>query len=472
MTSPLHAPPPAAPAPAPVPLPARRPPGPRARFPLGELPSLRRDVLSFMLRMQREHGDVVRVPLGPRALTLVFHPEGVKHLLQDAARNFTKQTRGFNVVRELLGQGLLTSEGDFWLRQRRLAQPAFHRQRIAGFARTMVEAAEALCAEWEGAPADGPVVPVVDVAGAMMKLTLRVAGLTLFSTDVSAGAAEVRQALDAVLHFANARILHPLSLPRAVPTPAHRAANRASDVLDRVVRELVARRRREGGPADDLLALLMEAQDEETGERMSDTQLRDEVMTLLLAGHETTANGLCWAFVLLSRHPEVRRRLEAELREVLGGRSPTAEDVPRLSYTRQVVDEVLRLYPPAWAMSRSPAEEDQVQGYRLPAGAYVLVSPWVTHRHPGLWENPEGFDPERFRPERAAALPRFAYFPFGGGPRQCIGNAFALMELTLVLAVLAQRFRLELVPGLAVTPEPTITLRPREGLRMRLTRAG
>jgi cytochrome P450 len=452
----------------------RTAPGPRPRFPLGVLPELRKDPLAFFLRMQREHGDVVRLPVGPRHVHALFHPEAVRRVLQDNARNYTKQTRGFDAVRMLLGQGLLTSEGDFWLRQRRLAQPAFHRQRIAGFARTMAESAAALADAWaaelEAAGPGGP-GPVVDVGHAMVRLTLRIAGLTLFSTDVSAGAAEFGRALGVALAYANARINQPLALPRSVPTPANRRAEKAAAVLDGVVRGIITRRRQEGGPPDDLLALLMEAVDEESGQRMSDTQLRDEVMTLLLAGHETTANGLCWAWVLLSRHPDVRRRLEAELASVLGGRAPSFEDLPRLVYTRQVVDEVLRLYPPAWIFSRSPSADDQAQGFRLEAGAYVLMSPWVTHRHPGLWENPEGFDPERFAPERAAALPRFAYFPFGGGPRQCIGNTFALVEMTLVLAALCQRFRLELVPGVPVEPEPTITLRPRDGLRMRLSAA-
>ena len=218
----------------------------------------------------------------------------------------------------------------------------------------------------------------------------------------------------------------------------------------------------------DLLSMLMEAVDEDTGERMSDAQLRDEVMTLLLAGHETTANALTWAFLQLSRHPEVRRRLEAELAEVLGGRDPTFEDVPRLAYTRRVLDETMRLYPPAWIIARRAMADDEILGWRVPADTFVLMSPFVTHRSPAFFENPEGFDPDRFLPERAAALPRFAYFPFGGGPRLCIGNAFALLEATLVLATLARRVRLDLLPGARIVPETTITLRPKGDVRMRL----
>lgn len=439
------------------------PPGPPRAFPLGQLRALQRDPLGFLLSMAREYGDVVRIPVGPREVTLVCHPEGVRRVLVDNARIYTKQTRGFDTVRELLGQGLVTSEGELWLRQRRLAQPAFHRQRLAGFAHTMVRAAESLAETWAS---EGAGAHPVDVAGGMMALTLKVAGQTLFSTDVSSEAQELRRALTVALRFANARILKPFALPRSVPTPANLAATRAGALLDRVVRGIIERRRREGGSGDDLLAMLMEAVDEETGEHMSDTQLRDEVLTLLLAGHETTANALSWTWVYLSLNPGVRRRLKEELVQVLGGRSPTVEDVPRLVYTRQVIDEVLRLCPPAWIFSRGPSEDDQLGGYRVRAGTFVLVSPWVTHRHPALWENPLGFDPDRFRPERVATLPRFAYFPFGGGPRQCIGNQFALMELTLVVATLAQRFRLDIIPGTPLAPEPTITLRPMGGLRM------
>lgn len=439
------------------------PPGPGTLSRLSNLAAFRRDVLGLLPSLAAKYGDVVRVPLGPRDFYFLFHPEPIRHVLQDNARHYTKQTPGFNVMRELLGQGLLTSEGDFWLRQRRLAQPAFHKQRIAGFGRLMVDAARELADEWT--PHLGSGQPV-DVAGGMMRLTLRIAGEALFSADVTREADGIREALDVVQHYANHRITHPFHPPRWVPTPLNRRATRARDLLDGVVLGIIERRRREGGTREDLLSLLMEARDADTGEAMSDAQLRDEVMTLLLAGHETTATALSWTWTLLARHPEARRALEAELAEVLGGREPTVEDVPRLTFTRRVLDESMRLYPPAWLVSRQAAAEDAVGGYRIPAGAVVVVSPWVTHRHPVLWENPEAFEPERFRPERAAALPRFGYFPFGGGPRQCIGNGFALLELTLVLATLAQRLRLELVPGRLPAPEPTITLRPRGGLWM------
>ncbi|MBF5042914.1 cytochrome P450 [Aggregicoccus sp. 17bor-14] len=448
--------------PSPTPQPARRPPGPRGAPLLGCLREMQKDPLTFLVSQARAHGDVVQFPIGPRRITLLVGPDAIRHVLQDNARGYDKQTPGFNVVRELLGQGLLTSEGDFWLRQRRLAQPAFHRQRLASFAHTMASEAQTLAEALLQRRGQGP----FDVAEGLSRLALRVASLTLFGAEMDEEAAEVGRVLPEMQELANARIMNPLSPPRALPTPGNRRADRAIATLDRVVHGIIAERRKQGADARaDLLSLLMEAQDADTGERMSDVQLRDEVMTLLLAGHETSASGLTWAVALLSRHPDVRRRLQQEAAEVCaGGRLPGVEDLPRLAYTRRVVDEVLRLFPPAWIFSRSAIAADTVAGYALPARSLVLLSPYVTHRHPGLWDNPEGFDPERFLPERERERPRFAYFPFGGGPRLCIGNQFALMEMVLVLATLATRVRLDLEPGRPFFPGPAITLRPRPGV--------
>ncbi|MCP3143512.1 cytochrome P450 [Pyxidicoccus xibeiensis] len=444
------------------------PPGPRGEPLLGNLRALRKDPLTFLPAQVREYGDVVRMRVGPVSVTLLAHPDAIRHVLQDHARNYDKQTRGFAVIRELLGQGLLTSEGDFWLRQRRLAQPAFHRQRLAGFARTMVDATADLAAALEARIASGQ---PFDVAEDLTHLTLRIAGLTLFGTDVSNESRAVGEALGRVQTFANARLTQLIQLPRALPLPSHRRFERDAATLDRVVRTIIERRHREGAEHHDLLQMLMEARDEDTGERMSDTQLRDEVMTLLLAGHETTASALAWTVVLLSRHPEVRRSLEAELARELAGRNPTVEDLPRLALTRRVVDESLRLYPPAWIFSRNAIQDDVVCGFRIPRGSYVLLVPWVTHRHPRLWEAPEKFDPDRFLPEHERERPRFTFFPFGGGPRQCIGNQFAMMELVLVLATLLQRVRLDLAPGHDLAPAPAITLRPRPGVWVTATQA-
>lgn len=449
---------------APVPRPRQPPPGPPARRGFSHIRAFREDALTFLLGLAREHGDVVRFHLGPQPLIFVSSPEAVRHVMQDNARNYTKQTPGFDVVRELLRQGLLTSDGELWIRQRRLAQPAFHRQKLAGFGRLMMEAAVERAEAW--APEIGTGKPL-DVSGEMMRLALRMAGDALFgTTDVLRAANEIRDALDVVLAYAHNRITKPLTLPRSVPTPFNLKVNRAVAALDGVVFSVIEQRRREPKPREDLLAMLMEATDADTGERMGDAQLRDEVMTLLLAGHETTANTLSWTWYMLSMHPMVRRTLQAELASVLGGRPPTVEDMPKLVYTRMVIDEVLRLYPPAWVFSRSPLQDDEIGGFHIPKGGFVVISPWVTHHHPKFWENPTGFDPERFRPERAAAQPRFAYFPFGGGPRLCIGQGFALMELVMAIATLAQRMNLDLIPDRPVVPEFSITLRPRGGLWM------
>ncbi|NOK01378.1 MULTISPECIES: cytochrome P450 [Myxococcus] len=428
---------------------------------IGHLHALRKDPLHFLQTQVREYGDVVRLPMGPACLVLVAHPDGVRHVLQDHARNYSKQSRGFMVLRELLGHGLLTSEGDHWLRQRRLAQPAFHRQRVAGFARTMVDATADLAASLEARADTGA---AFNVAEDFTRLTLRIASTTLFGADVSSAAHDIATVLSRMQVFVYKRLTQPVPLPLRLPLLAHRQFERDVGSLNRVVHGIITKRRRESGEHHDLLQMMMEAHDDDTGERMSDTQLRDEVLTLLIAGHETTASALAWTIMLLSQHPSVRRDMESELARELGGRNPTHEDLPRLELTRRVVDESMRLYPPAWTLSRTATEEDLVGGFRIPKGAHMLIAPWVTHRHPRFWDNPEGFDPDRFLPEREQARPRFAWFPFGGGPRQCIGNQFALMELVLVLATLLQRVRLNLTPGQVIHPTPAITLRPRPGV--------
>jgi cytochrome P450 len=304
----------------------------------------------------------------------------------------------------------------------------------------------------------------------MMRLTLRIVGRALLGTEIGDEADAVGQALPVALHWANEQITRP-SLSERLPTPGNRRFRSAVGSLNGVVNGLVAQRRKSGEDPGDLLSMLMKATDAETGEAMSDQQLRDEVMTIFLAGHETTANALAWTFMLLSLHPGVDRTLRAELSSVLAGRLPTLADLPKLTYTRMVLDEALRLYPPAWSLGRRAEVDDVIDGYAIPKGSLVIVSPYVVHHNARVWDNPEGFDPERFRPGKEEGLPRFAYFPFGGGPRLCIGNNFALMEAQLLLAVLAQRARPELLAGHPVELEPMITLRPKGGLPMRLARA-
>ncbi len=420
---------------------------------------LTRDPLASFLAMRQTYGDVVRLQFGTLTAHLVSDPALVQTVLQERARIYGKKTRGMQQLKLLLGEGLLTSEGDFWLRQRRIAQPAFHNKRIAALTPAMTEAAARFSATVE---LDAP----FDMHNAMNRLTLEVVARTLFGTGIDGREAEVvGAAVDFVTAESNRRVRSPLHLPLHIPTPRNLAFRKHRDNLDRIVFRMIEARRASGEESDDLLSMLLHATDPETGERMSDAQLRDEVLTVFLAGHETTANALSWTFALLSKHPAVARELKAELDQVLAGRTPTIDDIPALVYTRQVIDETMRLYPPAWMIARSPTEDDHLGGYFIPAGSLVFTSPWVVQRHPDLWEDPEGFDPERFAPGRKPAH-RFAYFPFGGGPRLCIGRAFALVEATLLLATLAQAHRFDLVPGQPLTPEPMVTLRPKHGLEM------
>jgi cytochrome P450 len=444
---------------------ARKAPSPPAEGPLGHLRLIQQDQLGFFLRAREACGDVARFRFILLPAHVVAHPDHVRHVLVDNHRNYDKKTKGFDVVRLVLGNGLLTAEGDFWRRQRRIAQPAFHKDRVEGFARVMVRAAEDTAARWDDAVKRGA---TLDAAAEMMRLTLRIAGETLLSTDVTADADVVGQSVSLLLEEANERILRPLALPLSVPVPHNRKLLGAVQSLEAVVLRMIAERRSATtSRPNDLLTMLMDARDEETGEGMTDQQLRDEVLTIFLAGHETTANALSWTFYLLSKHPDVGRRLAAELRDHLGGRPPEVSDLGKLVYTSAVLKESMRLYPPAWIIGRRAVEADTIGGFDIPRDSYVFVSPWVTHRHPGFWPNPEGFDPERFLPENAALVPRGAYFPFGAGPRICIGQSFATVEAQLLLATLWQRFRLDLVPGHRVIPQPSITLRPKTGILVR-----
>ncbi len=440
-------------------------PTPRDGDPLlGHLREGRADPLRAFLRWSQEVGDVVRLRLAGVTAHLVSHPRDVRAILQERARSFCRPMNGRRNLSHVLGNGLLVSEGAFWLRQRRIAQPAFHKRRIDGFGDRMIAASVDLAEDWERrARADEP----FDVARDMMRLTLRIVQETLLGTAPSSDADRIGDAVSYLLGDINRRFGRVLSPPQGVPTASNLRFAKSLRVLDENVHRMIAERRKSPGQ-DDLLSMLLEARDEESGEGMDDRQLRDEVMTIFLAGHETTANALSWTFYLLGRHPDVARKLRAELREVLGDRPPAASDVGSLRYTKMVFSEALRLYPPAWIIARAPIEDEELGGYFLPAGGRVFLSPWVTHRHPAFWRDPEGFDPERFADP--SAIDRFAWFPFGGGPRLCIGHAFAMMEGILVLATLASRFHLELVPGHVVTPEPLVTLRPKNGVRVRARR--
>ena len=439
---------------APRPL-RRTAPGPKGKLFTGVLGNLRCAKLKTLIDLVQTYGDVVRMPV-VIDMYLVTHPDLVKHVLQDNHLNYGK---GFNYRRmePFLGKGLLTAEGDEHLRNRRLVQPAFHRQRIAGFADLMAGHTARMLTRWEPGTK-------LDLHGEMMKLTLAVVGDALFSTDISARADDVGRALCDVLEITNHRFESIFVAPKFFPSPQNLRFRRSLAVLDTLVNDLVSARRKGGEVKQDLLAMLMEARTEDGNEGMSDRQLRDEVMTMVLAGHETTANALTWAFYLLSTHPEVERRLVAEVGAALEGRTPTLGDLPKLPYTKQVLEETMRLYPPAWAVGRQTIQDDEIGGYHVPKGTDVMLFPFLTHRDARFWDNPEGFDPDRFTPEAVAKRHKFAYFPFAAGPRMCIGSAFAMMEMQLVLAMVVQKFRVDLIAGQVVIPEPRVTLRPKNGL--------
>ena len=442
--------------------PHRSPPGPRGHWLLGNLPERRKDPLGLFMRGRERFGDVVHYPMGPLHMYQVSHPDDVKRVLVDNARQYSK-TGLMQRLRPILGEGLLLSEGELWMRQRRLAQPAFHRERLARLATATTSLVEPTLQRWEALADRGE---SFDLAAELIRLVLNITGRLLFSTDLSGAATAVERSVTTLLEQVNAQVFRALPIPAFLPLPGHLRLRAAIRVLDRVVLDIIGQRHREPHAADDVLSLLMEARDAENGEGMSDRQLRDEVMTLLLAGHETTANALAWTFYLLQRHPEVEARLVAELDAVLGDRVPGFEDLPRLRYTARVFDEALRLYPPAWLISRLALADDVLGGYRIPKGSIVVILPYVIHRHPAFWPEPESFDPDRFLPERSSARARFAWLPFGAGQRMCIGSGLALLEGQLVLAMVARRYAFRVVPGHPVEPQALVTLRPRYGLRV------
>ncbi len=416
------------------------------------------DPLAFLCSTRDRYGDVVRVALGPMEAILISDPDLVEDVLVTRNKSWKKDEFLQTTLRPVLGEGLLSSEGDFWRRQRRLSQPAFHRDRIAGYGRIMVDYAEALAERWR----DGE---VRDVHKDMMRLTLEIVAKTLFGADVGDHAEDVGDALDAVLAYVSQPAFLFLPALKRVPLPVVQRFRAAVSKLDAIIYGVIDKRRG-SAESQDLLSMLLHAVDED-GSRMSDRQLRDEALTLFLAGHETTAIALSWTWFLLARHPEVEAKLWRELSEVLADRSPSIEDLPKLRYTGQVIAESLRLYPPAWSMGREACEDVELGGYHIARGEQVWFCPWSIQRDRRWFERPNEFVPERWEGDRQKSLHRYVYFPFGGGPRLCIGQAFAQMEAVLLLATLARRFRVE-VSGTPV-PDPSVTLRPKQGVTARLS---
>jgi len=434
------------------------PPGPKGHFLLGVMRDFNDDTLGFIERC-RDFGDVVKTRFLWVHAYFLYNPRDIESLLTTNAKSFRKaQSLRSPFFARLVGNGLVTSEGEFWRRQRRLAQPAFHRQRISSYGAVMVEYAQRALTKWrEG--------ETLDISREMNRLTLEIVVKTLFNADVSSDADHVGAMLSEVVKpFASQATLKWI-LDNRLPTPGHRRYFQAVSEIDRIVFRIISERRASKLDEGDLLSMLLQAQDED-GSQMTDAQLRDEVMTLFLAGHETTALSLSWSWYLLATHPEVEKKWHAELKEVLGDRLPTVEDLRNLTYTEMITKEAMRLYPPAYAVGREALEDTSFGGFKVPKGSQVFAFQWVTQRDERYFENPDRFDPERWTAERAEEIPKYAYFPFGGGPRQCIGNYFAMMEIVLLLATIGGRFSLSLASEQRVELLPVLSLRPKQGIRL------
>jgi cytochrome P450 len=431
-------------------------PGPKGLPLLGSLPAFGRDVLGFFTQCARQYGDITAFRLAAWPALLLTHPDLVEDVLVKNHQNFIKHRFFWRHVQAIFGQGLLTSEGEFWHRQRRLAAPAFAASRVSRYGETMVQSTTRMLRHWQSGQ-------VLDVHREAMALTLQIAAKTLFDAETDQDVAEIGQALDEVMDEIAVRLRRPFWIPDVLPLPGNIRYRRGVQRMDQLVARIIAERRHTPEDRGDLLSLLMLARDE-AGQPMSERQIRDEVITMLLAGHETTALTLSWTWYLLGLHPAVDAQLAEEVHAAVGDRPPTVEDLPRLRFTGQVLSEAMRLYPPAYAIGREARADCEIGGYAVPAGTIIFVSPWVMHRDPRWFTDPQAFRPERWAGNLARELPRFAYMPFGGGPRICIGNRFALMEATLILATVAQRFRLEWQVDRPVQPIPSITLRPKGGV--------
>jgi cytochrome P450 len=436
-----------------------RPPGPKGSPILGVMREFNRDQLGFIERARSEYGDVVWMRFLYVPAIFLYHPDDVEYVLVTNSKNFIKSmSLRSNFFLRLVGNGLLTSQGEEWKRARRLSQPAFHRERVASYGKTMVDFTNRLTSKFR----DGE---TRDIHIDMMRLTLEIVVQCLFSADVSRDVDEVGATLKRLVRpFASQATLKWI-LDNRLPTPAHRRFHALSKRIDHVVYRIISERRASGKNEGDLLSMLLAARDED-GSRMSDRQLRDEVMTLFLAGHETTALTLAWSWYLLATNPAAEQKFHAELNQVLGDRAPTFADLPQLKFTETIARECMRLYPPAYALGREAINDCEIGGYRVPAGTQVFMFQWATQRDPRFFDEPAAFKPERWTEEFVERLHKYAYFPFGGGPRICIGASFAMMEILLCLATMGQKFRLEIVRDHPVTIYPAMSLRPRDGIKV------
>lgn len=437
-------------------------PRPKGNAILGNLPDLREDPLRYVIEVSQKHGDIVALNLGPSKVVLVAQPDAIEHVLQRNYRNYQKSPF-YQKLRPVLGDGLVMAEGDDWRRQRQLIQPAFHKDRLRELDDIIVSATSGLLEEWSRAEAKNTPVDVFD---SMMALSLEVMIRAFFGVNADHVKQTVMECVAVMLDDSERRVWSLFDLPMSVPTPNNVRLRRAIERLDSVVLEIVDQHRHNPDQDPNLLSLMIDAVADEETEWFGIGQLLDEVKTMLIVGHETTGTAMAWTFYLLSQHPDVWRRMQEEIAMTLGPRTPTAADAAGLNFTRMVIQESLRLYPPAWTMSRVALEDDCIGGYAIPAGTNLMLSPYVVQRNAKYWPNPEGFDPSRFENFDTGKQPANTYFPFGGGPRRCIGEHFAVMEMSLVLAMITQRFRLDLVPGQNIQPVPKISLRPSQAVQM------
>lgn len=440
-------------------------PGPQGPELIRKISTIQKDPLKFMLKMTELYGQFVQFPIGNLMVYLVNNPELIKHILQDNYRNYTKNTIQYNQLSTITGKGLLTSDGDHWLQQRRLAQPAFHRDLVKEYDTLITNFTVEMLNRWhQSASSQKP----IDIDQEMMELTLRIVGKVFLSIDLVKDAEKLTKSVLEALEYIVFRSQNILAPPTFLPTKRNRNFNRSLAEINKLIFSLIQERRTLPNPPDDLLTRLINFQEAEIGKKLGDNEIRDEIITILIAGHETVASALTWCWYLISKYPACQRKIKMEIDQNIGNKIPTSSDLDKLSYVKLIFDETLRLYPPAWLITRRSISADKFFNYRTPEGSLFIISPYVIHRNPNYWINPLGFDPDRFSPSNISKQHKFAYIPFGGGPRLCIGDRFALFEAQLILITILQRFSLALVPSHIVELVPLVTLRPKQGMLMKV----
>lgn len=439
--------------------------GPKSRPIIGFIPEMRKDPLRFLTEVALKFPRLAQFKIGGQKIFLVSDPEYVRHILLDNFKNYEKLF-AYDKLYPIFGKGLLTSNGDFWKRQRKLTQPAFHRERLQGFAKAMSDRTEAMLKRWESFASEKKCFELGDET---RTITMDIVTKTMFGIDSSQASKMVAEAIEIILAFTYDQVFSTFGpLKNLLPTQRNRKFKQACTTMHNLIYSIIAERRKLNVDTGDLLSMYMQTADEETGEKMNDAQLKDEVMTIFFAGHETTAHTVSWVCSMLSKHPHVARKVDDELKRVLNDRTPTLEDLSQLTYLKMVIEETMRVLPVSWVMTRTAVADDTLGGHHIPAGATLFISEYVMHRLPQFWHNPEGFDPERFAPENKEKHQKFTYLPFGQGPRTCIGAGFAMMETQIILAMMLQKFHVDLVPGHPIELEPVMTLRPKNGVMVSL----